>query len=635
MKLLSLFKNKGDLGEDARLFKRLIAYFRPYTFIIILGIIASLCVAASTAGIAWLIKPALDDIFINKDTKMLFWLPFVFCAMTIVKGAGRYFQNLAMNYTGLKVLEELRHEVFSRIITLPLLYYESMQIGNLMSRITTDVAVMQRSLPAFVEIVRQFMTMVGLIGVVFYQNAELATYALVVLPIAASPFIYFTRKLRRYGRRNAEVAASITSILQESLSGVRVIKAFCAEEKEITRFQEENAKVRHMALRQSCVSEFSSPVMELIGAIGISFAIWFGGYQVIDGLMTTGAFFSFVASLVMLYDPLRRLMRANLEVQNAFAGAERVFSMLDDLNNMPEHGGTRMLEGALEKVELRHVNLSYKVLDDLPFAKEAGDAANKTALGEHSWTSKEESEPRLALNDVSLTIEAGSRVALVGPSGSGKTTLANTLVRFYEPQSGEILLNGHALPEYNLASLRGAVAIVAQDGFLFDMSLRENIAYGQDSIDEEAVKAAAKAAYADEFIMSMPNGYDTLVGERGVKLSGGQKQRITIARALMKNAPLLILDEATSALDSESERMVQKALDNLMQGRTSLIIAHRLATILTADKIVVMEKGRIVAEGTHEYLLSHCELYQRLYKMQFGVESLSETKQSMKNGAEA
>ena len=576
--------------KELRLALRVFRYFLPYKWAMFVALLASGVVSATTAGTAWLIKPALDDIFIRQDATALVYVPLAFIVLTALKGGGRYLQNWCMHYSALRVLETMRQELFGKIITLPLHFYEASQVGALMSRVINDVGMIRQSLPAFIQIIRQVITMIGLLYVVFQQNFELACWAMIVLPVAAFPLSLFSRALRRYGRKNAEVNASISSMLQELLSGVRVIKAFATEKQETARFNKENARIISINFRQSCVSELSSPVMELIGSLGIGLVIWYGGREVIQGDMTPGAFFAFIGALAMLYTPFKSLNGANMNVQNALAGAERVFATLDDPAPRTAHGGTLPLDGPFRELTFRNVSLHY------------GD--------EHAP----------ALRDVSLTVKAGERIAFVGPSGAGKTTLVNLIPRFYDPQRGEILLNGKPLADYSLASLRRSVSMVSQDAFLFDTTIAENIAYGRDPSgppDMERVRAAARAAYADGFISELPEGYETPIGERGVRLSGGQKQRITIARALLKDAPLLILDEATSALDSESEHMVQKALDNLMLNRTSLIIAHRLSTILEADRIVVMECGRIVDIGRHEELLGRCELYTRLYNMQF------------------
>lgn len=576
--------------QETRLALRVFRYFLPYKWAMLVALIASGVVSATTAGTAWLIKPALDDIFIRQDAQALIYVPLAFITLTAFKGLGRYVQNWCMHFSALRVLETLRQELFHKIINLPLPFYEEAQVGALMSRVINDVGMIRQSLPAFIQIIRQVITMISLLYVVFQQNFELACWALVVLPVAGFPLSLFSRALRRYGRKNAEVNASISSMLQELLSGIRVIKAFATEKEETARFNEENAKIIRINFRQSCVSELSSPVMEFIGALGIGLVIWYGGREVVQGNMTPGTFFAFMGALAMLYSPFKTLNGANMNVQNALAGAERVFAILDDPNLRTEEGGALALNEPFRELAFRHVTLHY------------GD----------------ESIP--ALRDVTLTVKAGERIAFVGPSGAGKTTLANLIPRFYTPQQGEILLNGRPLADYSLASLRRSVAMVSQDAFLFDTTIAENIAYGRDlsqPLNMDRVREAAAAAYADGFVSELPEGYETPIGERGVRLSGGQKQRLTIARALLKDAPLLILDEATSALDSESEHMVQKALDNLMLNRTSLIIAHRLSTILGADRIVVMECGHIVDIGRHEELLGRCELYTRLYNMQF------------------
>lgn len=576
--------------KELRLALRVFRYFLPYKWAMVVALLASAVVSGTTAGTAWLIKPALDDIFIRQDGTALLYVPLAFIVLTALKGAGRYLQNWCMHYSALHVLETMRQELFQKIITLPLHFYEESQVGALMSRVINDVGMIRQSLPAFIQIIRagDHHDQPAVRGV----PAELRTGVLGhhrparrrVPAVAVQPGPAAVR------RKNAEVNASISSMLQELLSGIRVIKAFATEKQETGRFNKENARIININFRQSCVSELSSPVMELIGAIGIGLVIWYGGREVIQGDMTPGTFFAFMGALAMLYTPFKSLNGANMNVQNALAGAERVFAILDDPALKTERGGTLPLDEPFRELTFRDVSLHY------------GD----------------ESTP--ALRGVSLTVKAGERIAFVGPSGAGKTTLVNLIPRFYDPQRGEILLNGKPLKEYSLASLRRSVSMVSQDAFLFDMTIAENIAYGRDlssELDMDRVRSAAVAAYADGFIRELPEGYETPIGERGVRLSGGQKQRLTIARALLKDAPLLILDEATSALDSESEHMVQKALDNLMLNRTSLIIAHRLSTILEADRIVVMECGRIVDIGRHEELLGRCELYTRLYNMQF------------------
>ena len=577
-------------AKSMALAKRILMYFWPHKWFIMLSFLCLALVAACTAGTAWLIRPAMDEIFINHDERALLLVPAGYVLLTLLKGVGRFGQNVSMTYSALNALRVIRMQVFSKIIRLPLGYFEKSEVGALMSHITNDVGVMQASLPACITIVRQILTMGSLMGVVFYQNATLAMWAIIVLPVAGLPLVWFSRRLRRYGRRNQQFNADFTTLLQELLSGVRVIKAFATEDSSIARFEAENLRLQHLALHQNMVNELSSPVMELVSALGVALIVWYGGSQVLEGTMTPGAFFSFTAALAMLYEPFKSLNGAMMTMQNALAGAERVFGLLDSPELLPESGGTRIPERPFRELTFDHVTFAY-VEGDPP-----------------------------ALRDASLTIRAGERVALVGPSGAGKTTFVNLIPRFYTPQQGEIRLNGHLLEEYDLAALRRSVAVVSQDAFLFNLSVADNIVYGTPDATPDAADSAARAAYADKFVQALPLGLDTVVGERGTRLSGGQKQRLTIARALVKDAPLLILDEATSALDSEAEHVVQQALDNLMEGRTSIVIAHRLSTILNADRILVIDNGSIVDAGRHEELLARCELYARLYALQFRQE---------------
>lgn len=568
------------------LFKRCLGYFKPYWLHITFATLAMMVVAGSQPLVAYLVKPTLDNIFINKDKEFLLLIPFAFLTLEFAKASFRIIQNYVMQYCGLRVLEQLRDELYRKIIYLPMKFYEGAQVGMLMSRVINDVVLIRASLPALIMLVRQVFTVVFLIGVAFYQDAVLAFWAIIVLPLALFPFVYFGRRMRKLSRKGQAKLADISVLLQEIFSGIRVVKAFSTEEREGARFDKENKRLLSLVLKQTMASEFSSSVMEFMGALAAALIIWHGGMQVIEGVSTPGTFFSFLTSIIMLYDPVKKMSNSNNEIQKALAGAERVFEILDSPDIVIEQDGAVPLEEEFESLAFADVSFAYQ-------------------------------DGTKALDNVSLTVRRGERVAIVGPSGGGKTTFVNMIPRFYEPQSGVITLNGRPLGEYSLASLRRSVAMVSQDSFLFNLSVRENILYGQEDAGDEAVISAAKAAYADGFIRALPEGYDTLVGERGAKLSGGQKQRLTIARAIVKDAPLLILDEATSALDSESEGIVQQALENLMRNRTSIVIAHRLSTILNADRILVMEAGRIVAQGTHAELLHTSPLYAKLYAMQF------------------
>ncbi|WP_045211930.1 ABC transporter ATP-binding protein [Desulfonatronovibrio magnus] len=583
-------KSDWSKVDSWRLSKRTLAYFKQFKVRIIISLFALGIVAAMSGAAAFLVKPALDDIFINKDQQALVLIPLLLVLVFALKGFFLYVQNFQMNYCGIQVLGQLRRELYFKMIALPVRFFEDNRTGMLMARITSDVNLLAVSLPKLVELVRHLLTMLVLMAVIFYRDPVLATLSLVIYPMAIYPFIYFAKKLRKMGRKTQSKISDITNFLQETFSGIRVIKAFANEKKEQHNFSAENRKLVGIAIKENRYHHASSPIMEVIGAIGVGLIVWYGGSQVIAGNSTPGTFFSFLTALIMLYQPVKGLSKTNIAIQKALSGAERVFEVLDSRELRIEKGGSKELKPPFQSLEMRKVTFSYP-----------GSQAP-------------------ALNNISLDVRQGEKLAIVGPSGSGKTTLINLLPRFYEHQHGEILINGHFVQDYNLADLRMFMGIVAQDNFLFNASIRDNIAYGMDNVPEHDIINAAKAAYAHDFILELSQGYDTVIGERGVKLSGGQKQRITIARAILKDPALLILDEATSALDTESERIVQKALDNLTKERTSIVIAHRLSTVLTADRIVVMSNGKILAMGTHFELLESCSLYKRLHDMQFTQE---------------
>lgn len=580
---------QGSKDYSRYLLKRSLLYFWPYKGRIILATVAMLLASLGDAATAWLVKPAMDKIFLNKDATFLILIPLAYVVITLLKNGGKLIQNYMMQSVGLKVIEVLRDQLFTKIIHLPVRYYEKAQVGHLMARVISDVALIRASLPAIVLIARNIVTLISLLCVVYYQNWQLAIMATIVLPVAYFPFIYFSRRVRRLSRKGQAIYADASVLLSEILSGIRVVKAFSTEDEEARRFDSENRRLLRVSLKQSMSSEFSSAAMELVGAIGIGLVLYYGGSQVISGASTPGTFFSFVAALALMYEPIKRITSANNNVQNALAGAERVFEIIDSDKDIEESGGTIEVPPLTKDSEIRLENVGFEYGTEM-----------------------------VALKDINLTIRQGERLAIVGPSGAGKTTFINLLPRFYDPTAGRVTLNGTDLRDYSLDSLRKSISMVSQDNFLFNSTVRENIAYGQPDFTDEEVVSAAKAAYAHDFIMEMPDGYATIVGERGVRLSGGQKQRLTIARAIAKDSPILILDEATSALDSESEKIVQKALENLMQGRTSIVIAHRLSTVLSSDRIVVMQDGAIEAVGTHAELLEKSPLYAKLYAMQFG-----------------
>ena len=570
-----------------QLLRRSLGYFIPFKLHILAAFASLGVVALSTAGAAYLVQPALDEIFIKKDETALLFIPLLLIGVFVAKGIGLFIQKFLMSYCGIKVLERLRYELFAKIICLPLDFFGETRVGMLMSRIISDVNLISSSMPELIRMVQHILTMIGLTGLIIYRDPKLAFWACLVFPLAVYPVVYFGKKLRKIGRKYQSKVADVSSHLQESFNGLRVIKAFATEGLEKDKFRDTVGKLVTIGIKGKIYNQLSSPIMELIGAVGAGLVIWYGGREVISGNRTPGEFFSFMTAMVMLYDPFKSISQANNTIQQAMAGAERVFDILDSPELHEESGGSAEYLPPFASLSFDNVTFSY------PGTKEP------------------------AVKGINLEIKAGERVALVGQSGSGKTTLVHLIPRFHDCQQGAIRLNGLPVQDYSLISLRTNIGIVSQDPFLFNLSVRDNIAYGQKNIDPLAVEKAARAAYAHEFIQELPQGYDTVVGEKGVKLSGGQKQRLTIARAIMKNPSLLILDEATSALDTESERIVQHALENLMQGRTSLIIAHRLSTVITADRIVVMNRGEILSIGSHAELLKSCPTYQKLHRLQF------------------
>lgn len=573
--------------SNRHLLLRCVTYFWPYKWRILFAMLCAMVVSAATGATAYLIKPAMDEIFVNKDATALVMIPLAYLGVIVAKSFARFYQVYIMNVTGFIILDKLRRELFERMMVLPLRFYEESQVGMLMSRVLGDVMGIRNSVPSLVMMIREGFTMIGLVGVVLYQDLELALIAVVILPVLIYPVILFGKRLRKIGRKIQAQMADINSVAEECLNNVRLVKAFGTEIEETNNFNKESHGIVNLSKKQVVASEVSTRIMELVGGAAVSFVLWYGGTRVLTGESTPGTFFSFVAALIMLYEPIKKINQSNKNVQAALASAERVFGLLDSRFVVPEVSGTTPFEPPLGKIELRNVTFTYPT----------GVAP--------------------AVKNLSLVVKGGESIAIVGPSGSGKTTLINLLPRFYDIDSGEICFNGTNVCEYDLKSLRRNIGIVSQEPLLFNTTIKENIGYGQKDVIQEQIVSAAEAAYAHEFIMGLTDGYDTVCGVRGVKMSGGQKQRLTIARALLKDPQLLILDEATSALDTQAERIVQKALENLMKNRTSIVIAHRLSTVLNADTIVVMSKGEIVDKGRHADLLERCSLYQTLHRMQF------------------
>ncbi len=543
-------------------------------------------VSATTAGSAYLVKPVLDEIFFKKDLDKLKVLPLVIVVLFGMKGLFSYGQSFLMASAGQRVIADLREKIYSHIQSLSLSFFTRNPTGVLMARITNDVAAVQGAVTdALTGLLRDSFTIVGLVAVVFYHNWKLAILAMIVFPLAIYPVIRFGRMLRSYSHRTQSTIGDITSILLETISGNRIVKAFGMEDYEKQRFARENRKLLGILLKSVRVQAINHPLMEILGGLGMAGIVFYGGYNVIQGTATPGTFFSFLAALLMLYEPAKRLSNVNNTVQQGLAAASRIFEVLDTRPEIADPPGAGPLQPIAEGIAYQEVSFKY----------------------EDDWV----------LRNINLRIKAGEMIAIVGASGGGKTTLVNLLPRFYDVTSGKVLIDGVDIRDVTVKSLREQIGIVTQQTILFNDSVRNNIAYGKIGEPFEEIVKAAEAAYAHNFIMNLPKGYDTGIGEQGVKLSGGERQRISIARALLKNAPILILDEATSSLDSESEIEVQKALERLMQNRTTLVIAHRLSTIRKADRIVVICNGGVVEEGTHETLLEKDGEYRKLYLLQF------------------
>jgi subfamily B ATP-binding cassette protein MsbA len=567
-------------------FKRLLKLAKPHAVKFFIALLCMLVVGVTTSALAFLVKPALDEIFLNKNSAMLKWIPLAVVGIYLTKGVCSYAQTVLMNFIGQRVVADVRAVLYRKIQTQSLAFFTKNPTGLLMSRITNDVGLIQGAVSeAVTALLKDSFTLICLVFVIFYRDWQLAIIAMLVFPLTVYPIAKFGQRMRQIASRTQVTLGSLTTLLQETISGTRIVKAFNMEEYENRRFAGENERLFRLNLKAASINAISSPFMEFLGGIGISSIIFYGGYQVIQGHATPGTFFSFLTALIMFYEPVKRLTNVNNKIQQGIAGAERVFDIIDLVPEIRNNPDARALPRISREIEMRAVDFHY--------------------------------EETPVLTQINLKIQAGEVVAFVGMSGGGKTTLVNLIPRFYDVMKGAIFIDGHDIRTVTIESLRGQIAIVTQQTILFNDTVRNNIAYGDIAKTEEQIIAAAKAANAHTFIMKLPKSYDTVIGEQGVKLSGGERQRISIARALLKDAPILILDEATSSLDSEAEIEVQDALENLMKGRTTLIIAHRLSTIRNANRIIVLVNGQIREEGTHETLLSCQGEYCRLYHMQF------------------
>lgn len=568
-------------------YRRLLAYIKPYLGRLGLAVICIIIASGANLYLPWIIKDMIDKVLAEKDMAMLNVIAVSIVVVFAIRGFFYFWQSYLVSYIGQRVVVDVREVMFRKFQRMPMAYFDRHQTGETMSYLTNDVTAIQSALvDNLIEFFTEAAILVGSIGLMLYIDWKLTLLTLITVPMVGYAMKIFGRKIKRAGTLIQEKLADITALLQESISSIRVVKSFVRENYEIERFRKENLLNFQAVMKNVQLTSMLTPTVEFLAALAVTLIVWFGGYEVVNGIMSAGSLVAFLTYAVNLANPVKRLSRIYGRMQQAMAAIDRIFSVLDMEETVNDKPNAIALPKVSGQVSVEGVTFSY---DD-----------------KHN-----------ALEDISFEVQPGQMIAFVGPSGAGKSTIANLIPRFYDVQAGAIKIDGYDIRDVTLNSLREQIGIVPQETLLFSTTVMENIRYGRlDATDEEVI-AAAKAANADKFIRELPEGYATQIGERGLNLSGGQRQRMAIARAMLKNPQILILDEATSALDTESEKIVQAALDELMVGRTSFVIAHRLSTIFAADQIFVIDKGRICEHGTHKELLARGGVYSNLYHIQF------------------
>lgn len=589
---MAFVKKNKDLPaltkDSVRMYKRVWdTYIAQKWRWLVLAVLLMLIAASFDALLVRQLKPIFDEVFIDKNRASLGTIGLTILALYFLKGVFSYSQSLVMTKLSIRVIADMQRDVFKRLMRMDIAFYQGHSTGEILTRFTSDVAMVKDAvLNSLTTFVKDSASVAFLVVLMFFQSFEMACVVFFVFPLGIYPVAVCGRKMRKKTKKNQEAGESFFNLVTQSFKGIKIVKSYCTEDKEYEELDHMIVKMNKLSFSMACLHALQSPLMEFFGGIAMAATLGYGGYQIMQGNMSPGNFMVFLLAIVAAYKPMKNVAGLHMRMQMGVASMQRLFSMLDIEPTIKDAPDAKDLVVSKGRIEIQNVSFSYD--------------------GE-----------REVLHDVSVTVEPDQTVALVGHSGSGKSTLINFMPRFYDPDRGRILIDGQDIRGVTLESLRRQTAYVSQDVILFNDTIKNNIRYGTPDATDEEVVAAAKAAAADTFIRQMENGYDTVLGEQGSGLSGGQRQMISIARAMLKNAPILLLDEATSALDSQSEKIVQDSLEVLMKGRTSLVIAHRLSTIINADRIYVFNEGRIDDFGTHEELLSHNGIYAQLYRIQF------------------